>query len=146
MIRFVWPPTVIVNRTQSAGGFQPRSGFADGQSTEQLARKDVQVALIVYLYNEHKRSPMNVGNAWCRTGSPKHNACTSIRPQSTPLVLKHRLASTQWITMHAVRLLTRAQMNDKALERRRVYVKLTSTMGEHVNYCSKRMDSHWYAD
>ncbi|KAL1244437.1 Ferric-chelate reductase [Trichinella spiralis] len=64
MIRFVWPPTVIVNRTQSAGGFQPRSGFADGQSTEQLARKDVQVALIVYLYNEHKRSPMNVGNAW----------------------------------------------------------------------------------
>ncbi|KAL1285184.1 CRISPR-associated endonuclease Cas9 [Trichinella pseudospiralis] len=70
----------------------------------------------------------------------------SIRPQSTPLVLKHHLASTRWITMHAVRLLTRAQMNDKALERRRVYVKLTSTMGEHVDYCSQRMDNHWYAD
>ncbi|KRY67878.1 hypothetical protein T4B_10798 [Trichinella pseudospiralis] len=144
MIRFVWPPTVIVNRTQSAGGFQPWSGFADGQSTEQLARKDVQVALIVYLYNEHKRSPMNVGNAWPVMLSMRH--VTSIRPQSTPLVLKHHLASTRWITMHAVRLLTRAQMNDKALERRRVYVKLTSTMGEHVDYCSQRMDNHWYAD
>ncbi|KAL1285235.1 5'-methylthioadenosine/S-adenosylhomocysteine nucleosidase [Trichinella pseudospiralis] len=72
MIRFVWPPTVIVNRTQSAGGFQPWSGFADGQSTEQLARKDVQVALIVYLYNEHKRSPMNVGNAWPVMLSMRH--------------------------------------------------------------------------
>ncbi|KRX19797.1 hypothetical protein T07_8076 [Trichinella nelsoni] len=74
MIRFVWPPTVIVNRTQSAGGFQPRSGFADGQSTEQLARKDVQVALIVYLYNEHKRSPMNVGNA-CKHPTTVNTSC-----------------------------------------------------------------------